>query len=246
MQSSHEVSGYDGLEIYGFIENSFVDWDGMIASIIFLPRCNMRCPFCHNSELVLSPEKYEDKRIEPDKIISFLSSNKEWIDGLTVTGGEPTLHLDRLLPFLKRVKDIGIKIKIDTNGIMPSAIRILAEEGVVDYIAMDVKSAIEPEMYSKACGIRADTVKIKESIDYIISSGIDHEFRTTVVPGISGKMEVMSIAKDIKGCKRYVLQKFRPDKTLSEDCMKIRPYTDEQMEDMLDSVKWCASEAYIR
>ncbi len=228
MQSKTEA----GLKILGFIENSFIDWDGMITSIIFLPGCNFRCPFCHNHELVSGWEKLEDKKVEPSHVLEMLSDNTQWIDGLTVTGGEPILQMGALVPFLKEVKKTGVKVKLDTNGSDPSSVKKLIDMKLVDYIAMDVKTKLEDSAYRKAAGVDVDLVKIKESIKLIISSGIDHEFRTTVVPGLVSGSDVLDIAKYLKGCMLYALHKFHPENAWSESCKKTKPYSDDEMKDM--------------
>ncbi|MEA3229344.1 MAG: anaerobic ribonucleoside-triphosphate reductase activating protein [archaeon] len=224
------------LQIFGFIQNSFIDWDGMIASVIFLPGCNFKCPFCHNHELVFEWKKLEDKRVDPSHVLSVLSEHKQWIDGLTVTGGEPTLHIDALIPFLEAVRKIGVKIKVDTNGANPSALKKLSDCKLVDYIAMDVKAKLDEESYKKAAGVDGLLDKVKESISFIISSGIDHEFRTTVVPGLVSGRDVCDIAKSLSGCKSYALQKFHPENTLEESFRDLKPYTDGDMLKMKKAV----------
>ena len=220
------------LDIFGFIENSFVDWDGMITSIIFLPRCNFRCPFCHNKELVSDWKSLDDRRVDSRDVIDVLRKNKEWIDGLTVTGGEPTLHVDALIPFLETVRKTGIKIKIDTNGANPSALKKLVEMKLVDYIAMDVKARLDEDAYAKACGVDGFLSNVKESIKFIMSCGIDYEFRTTVVPDLVTASDISDIAKSLSGCKIYVLQKFHPENSLDESFKDIKPYSDNEMENM--------------
>ncbi|MEA2004220.1 MAG: anaerobic ribonucleoside-triphosphate reductase activating protein [archaeon] len=228
MQSKTEA----GLKILGFIENSFIDWDGMITSIIFLPGCNFRCPFCHNHELVSGWEKLEDKKVDPSHVLEMLSDNAQWIDGLTVTGGEPLLQMGALVPFLKKVKKTGVKVKLDTNGSDPSSLRKLIDMKLVDYIAMDVKAKLEDSAYSKAAGVDVNLVRIKESIKLIISSGVDYEFRTTVVPGLVSGSDVLDIAKELKGCMLYALHKFHSENAWSEFCRKTKPYSDDEMKAM--------------
>ncbi|MCK4927301.1 MAG: anaerobic ribonucleoside-triphosphate reductase activating protein [Candidatus Aenigmarchaeota archaeon] len=228
MQSKTETD----LKIFGFIENSFVDWDGMITSVIFLPGCNFRCPFCHNHELISGWEKLKDREVDSSHVLRILSDNTKWIDGLTVTGGEPTLQIGALVPFLKKVKKIGLKVKLDTNGINPSALRTLVDMKLVDHIAMDVKARIEAAAYSKASGVDIDIGKIKESIKFIMSSGIDHEFRTTVVPGLVSESDVADIAKDLKGCMLYALQKYHKEHAWKDLYRKTEPYSDDEMRGM--------------
>ncbi len=228
MQSKTETD----LKIFGFIENSFVDWDGMITSVIFLPGCNFRCPFCHNHELISGWEKLKDREVDPSYVLKVLSDNTQWIDGITVTGGEPTLQIGALIPFLEKVKKMGLKVKLDTNGINPSALRTLVDMKLVDHIAMDVKARIEAAAYSKASGVDIDIGKIKESIKFIMSCGIDHEFRTTVVPGLVSESDVADIAKDLKGCMLYALQKYHKEHAWKELYKNTEPYSDDEMKSM--------------
>ncbi len=228
MQSRTEAD----LNFFGFIENSFVDWDGLITSVIFLPGCNFRCPFCHNHELISGWEKLEDRKIDPSHVLRILSDNVKWIDGLTVTGGEPTLQIGTLVPFLKKIKKLGLKVKLDTNGTDPTAIKTLVDMKLVDYIAMDVKARLEVSAYSKASGVDVDVGKIKESIKIIKSCGIDHEFRTTVVPGLVSLDDVVDIAKDLKGCRLYALQKFHSENSWKKLYRKTEPYGDDDMKEM--------------
>lgn len=228
MQSKTEAN----LKIFGFIENSFVDWDGMITSVIFLPGCNFRCPFCHNYELISGWEKLKDREVDLSHVLRILSDNTKWIDGLTVTGGEPTLQIGALVPFLEKVKKMGLKVKLDTNGTCPSSIRTLLDMKLVDYIAMDVKARLEAGAYSKASGVDVDFGKIKESIKLIKSCGIDHEFRTTVVPGLVSESDVVDIAKDLKGCRLYALQKYHKENAWKKLYRKTEPYSDDEMRGM--------------
>jgi pyruvate formate lyase activating enzyme len=139
-------------EIKGVVDLSLVDWDGKLSSVIFLPRCNFRCPFCHNYALVLHPEK--EKTIPLKRVEDNLWKQRHWLDGVCVTGGEPTLHGD-LPEFCSELKDIGLLVKIDTNGTNPTMIERLTEKGLVDYVAVDVKAPLTVEKYSKAIGVDA-------------------------------------------------------------------------------------------
>lgn len=220
------------LEISGFLETSFIDWDELITSVIYLPGCNLRCPFCHNHELIFSNKSPIDMKIHPQAVLDHLVNKTNWIDGLTVTGGEPTLHMVELVPFLKKVKKLGIKVKLDTNGSNPAAIQKLIDLKLVDYIAMDVKARLSDEKYHAAIGVNLPIDKIKESIKLIIDSGADHEFRTTVVPTLVSASDVVSIAKDLFGCKLYALQKFHQENAWKEPFKTMDSYTDDEMKAM--------------
>ena len=195
------------MDVKGFVDLSFVDWDGKVSSVIFLPNCNFRCPFCHNVNLVLNPEGIET--IPFEYINEQLTNQKGWIDGVCITGGEPTLHKD--LPELcSKIKQMGFLVKLDTNGTNPAMLKELIQKNLIDYAAMDVKAPLTPEKYSKAIGVNAEKLleKVKESINLLMNSAIDYEFRTTVVPSIHDSKDIKQICNSLKGCKKYVLQKF--------------------------------------
>jgi len=195
------------LEVKGFVDLSFVDWDGKVSSVLFLPNCNFRCPFCHNKNLVLNPESIET--IPFEYIHEQLNNQKGWIDGVCITGGEPTLH-DDLPKLCAKIKQMGFLIKLDSNGTNPVMLKELIDKNLLDYVAMDVKAPLTVEKYSKAIGVNAEKLleKVKESISLLINSGIDYEFRTTVVPTLHDSEDIKQICQSLKGCKKYVLQKF--------------------------------------
>ncbi len=219
------------MQIKGFVDTTFLDWDGKVAATVFTPGCNFRCPFCHNHGLVLNPEKYED--VEEREVLDFLIEHKDFIDGVCVTGGEPTLQKG-LVEFCQKIKRLGLGVKLDTNGTNPEVLRELLELGLVDYVAMDIKAPLDEESYSRACGVPCNVDEIKKSIQLIMSSGIDYEFRTTVVPSLHAKGDISRISADIKGAKLYVLQKFQPKFALDESLRDQKPTADEGMEKLVD------------
>ncbi len=222
------------MEIKGFVEVSFVDWDGKVASVIFLPGCNFRCPMCHNFRLVLNPGEFESVSLE--RILEFIARRKEFIDGVVVTGGEPTMHAD--LPNLCRaIKSAGLSVKLDTNGYSPSTLRRLINEKLIDYVAMDIKSAVVKEKYDVATGSDVDVAKIKESIEILMKSGIDYEFRTTVVPSINDVEDIRQIARSISGARKFVLQYFRPSGSMDSALRKTKPASKEEMDAILDAAR---------
>jgi pyruvate formate lyase activating enzyme len=224
------------MRIKGVLETSFVDWDGNIVSTIFLPGCNFRCGFCHNHRLVLEPESFEDVPLE--YLFSFWRRNRDFLDGVCITGGEPTVHRD--LPELcAAIKQLGLRVKLDTNGSKPEVLRSLIEEKLVDYIAMDVKAPLREAEYSSVAGVdvNGELSRIQESIDIIITSGIDHEFRTTVIKGVHGEREVEAIARSLQGARRYVLQKFVPHLAMSEELKKLPVLSDEEMDALVEAAK---------
>ncbi|MFW6122374.1 MAG: anaerobic ribonucleoside-triphosphate reductase activating protein [Petrotogales bacterium] len=195
------------MDVKGFVDISFVDWDKKVSSVIFLSNCNFRCPFCHNVNLVLNPEKLET--IPFEYIKDQLMRQKGWIDGVCITGGEPTLH--HSLPDLcSTIKSIDYLVKLDTNGTNPSLLKELMNEDLLDYVAMDVKAPLTPKKYSMATGVSTEILleNVKESINLLMESNINYEFRTTVVPTIHEPDDIKQICHSLKGCKKYVLQKF--------------------------------------
>ncbi len=224
------------MHIKGIIETSFVDWDGKIVSTIFLPDCNFRCGFCHNHKLVLDPESFDS--ISPAHMFRYWTKNKDFLDGVCITGGEPTLHKE--LPELCRdIKELGLKVKLDTNGTNPEVLRQLIGEKLLDYIAMDIKAPLEEDSYSDLTNVNLNDTfdMIKESIRIIINSGVDYEFRTTVIREKHSKEDIEAIAIALKGVRRYVLQKFQPKEVMDEEYKVYTSYNDEEMEEIAEVVK---------
>jgi len=222
------------MEIKGVIDVSFVDWDGKLSSVIFLPNCNFRCPFCHNVNLVLDPEKLET--IPFGYVEEQLENQRGWIDGVCITGGEPTLHKD--LPELcSRLKKMEFLVKLDTNGTNPSMLKELVDRRLVDYVAMDIKAPLTVEKYSKATGVNAEKLleKVKESINLLLGSSMDYEFRTTVVPTLHDEECIKQICYSLKGCRKYVLQKFDVSigKTTIDPDFMSKSLSEEEMQKVL-------------
>jgi len=219
------------MEIKGLIDLSLVDWDGKVSSVLFLPCCNFRCPFCQNPALVLHPEREETIPLE--RVEDYLKKQRKWIDGVCITGGEPTLHSD--LPDLcSKLKEMGFMVKVDTNGTNPTMVEELIQGGLVDYVALDIKAPLNAEKYSKAIGINAEKLlgKVKETMRILMGFKVDYEFRTTVVPTIHEEKDIEKICRGIKDCEKYVLQKFDVSlgkKTLDPEFSKLKPFTNEEM-----------------
>lgn len=225
------------LLIKGFIQNSLLDWDGKIVSTLYTPYCNFRCPYCQNAGLVLAPEKLETI---PFKVITdYLKKNKKWVDGICLTGGEPCIFKD-LPEFIKRIKDTGVMVKFDTNGAFPEILKKLIEEKLVEYIALDIKAPLEEEAYARSVGVDNKYIlyileRVKESIKIIMNSGIDYEFRTTVVPTLHTEEDIEKIAKFIKRAKKYALQNFSAQGEILDPKFKnIKPYDTETLNKMRD------------
>lgn len=195
------------MKIAGLQKVTLIDYPEKIACTIFLYGCNFRCGFCHNPELVIEPVK---EIINEKEVLSYLEKKKKYLDGVCITGGEPLLSLD--IEFLKKIKELGFKIKIDTNGSFPDKLREIIQAELVDYIAMDIKSS--KNKYNWVVGPGFDLEKIEESIKLIAESGVDYEFRTTIVEGIHDVVEAKEIAvwlNELIGKKprKFVLQGFR-------------------------------------
>ena len=201
-------------------------------SIVFLPTCNLRCPYCHAPHLVQAPNDLES--IPLDAIVNKIRQNQGWIDGIVVTGGEPTSHkhLDSLL---KVFKDTGVAVRLDTNGTNPYVLKDLIDRELLDCVAMDIKAPLRKEKYEQISGVPCDVEAIRESICIIMESGIEYEFRTTVCPTQLDGEDIESIAKTIQGAERYIIQSFRPNHCLDEGMLKIKPYSTETLRDFAAS-----------
>ena len=192
------------MKIAGLQKLTLLDYPEKIACIVFTAGCNFKCPFCHNASLVLGGE-HED--ISEEEFFAFLEKRKGMLTGVCVTGGEPTLQPD-LLPFLKKIKDMGYSVKLDTNGYKPDVLKAAVNEQLVDYVAMDIKNT--PEKYGITTGIdNFDFAPIKESIDFLLSNKVDYEFRTTVVRELHTPQDIVGASKLISGAQRYFLQTFK-------------------------------------
>ncbi len=199
------------MQIGGLQKSTLIDYPGCVACTVFLIGCNFRCPWCYSSELVL-PNKITRQPILPEKdFFDFLFKRRKLLDGVVVCGGEPTIN-NELPVFLKKIKENGFKIKLDTNGSNPELLEKLIKNNLIDYIAMDIKAPIDK--YDKVTGIKVNIDKIKKSIETIKNSEIDYEFRTTIIPDVHSKQDIIQIAKEISPAKRYFIQNFKPGKNI--------------------------------
>jgi len=214
------------VEIGGLQKVTLIDYPGRIAATVFLCGCNFRCPWCYSSELVLPEKIKKQPRISEKDFFNFLKERKELLEGVVICGGEPTVHKD-LPVFLKKIKKLGYLVKIDTNGSNPGMLKKLIDEKLIDYVAMDIKAP--KEKYSKAVGAKVDVKKIQKSIDILRKSKVDHEFRSTIIPGVHNKKDIIDMARWIRGGKAYYLQQFRPEKTIDPKFEKIKPYSQEYL-----------------
>lgn len=191
------------MRIGGLQKVSLLDFPGKIAATVFLPGCNMRCPFCHNAPLVL-PEQRLDPGLSEQELLDFLQTRRGKLDGVCITGGEPTLHRD-LPELLRAVKAMGFAVKLDTNGTNPGMLSELLREGLLDYVAMDIKNS--PEKYSLTCG-GEHLAEVKKSAALLMESGTDYEFRTTVTKQLHTPEDIEAIGKWLAGAKGYYIQQF--------------------------------------
>jgi pyruvate formate lyase activating enzyme len=204
------------MRIGGVVHNSLIDWEGKIVSVIFTIGCNFRCGYCHNPSLVLPDLIRKAQNIPIDEVLEVLEERKKWIDGVVVTGGEPTIHAD-LPDLLNRLKTMGLIIKLDTNGTNPEMIKEIVNSGLIDFVAMDIKTVQEEPEYNKivGCHIRDITGLVKESIDLLRQSGVRYQFRTTVIPWYHSE-KIMSRLKHQFRNDPYLLQQFRAGNTIKD------------------------------
>lgn len=210
--------------IAGFVKNSLADFLGCISSVLFLPGCNFNCFYCHNRQLL--QDNYEN--IDTQTIFDFLQKRKGMIDGVVISGGEPTLHED-LLMFIKKIKNIGYKVKLDTNGSSPDIIKQFLQEEVCDYYAVDYKAP--KDKYKDICGENANSDDTLKTISILAESSIDFEVRTTVFPQLTQE-DLILMAKELPLLPRYVLNRYKkPTLYMPQDKARIehRPYTQKEL-----------------
>jgi pyruvate formate lyase activating enzyme len=228
--------------IGGFQKFTLLDYPGKIAAVVFTMGCNFRCPYCHNPEIV-DPKKinYENK-IKTEEVLKFLSSRKNDLDGVCITGGEPTLQ-PGLAEFVKKIKDLGFLVKIDTNASHPKIIEDLSKRDMVDYWAVDLKTS--PEKYNILTKKNNITENISASINLITKSNAEMELRTTVAPGVVEADDFNDMIKWVNKINpktfsklyRYSIQNFRPEITLNKEFEKVRPHSKEKLEIIADKIK---------
>ncbi|MCD6413516.1 MAG: anaerobic ribonucleoside-triphosphate reductase activating protein [Elusimicrobia bacterium] len=218
--------------IANFMELSLIDWDGVLSSVVFLSGCPWRCPYCHNSDL------WEVKRgIPEDKFFEYLKKRKNWIEGVVILGGEPLIGED-VIPFARKIKNWGLRVKIDTNGSKPEILKKLMAERLVDFVAMDVKTRLTGEKYDRAAGIKNVALeKVKKSMEILFAGGVSFELRTTMVPEIVDKEDLIYNLKFIPGKTSYVLQQFSPDNVPVPHFRSLSPYSEDYIKDICEELK---------
>lgn len=225
------------MKISGLQKLTLLDYPGKVACTVFTKGCNFRCPYCHNASLVLMHGKEsagKEEFIEERDFFDFLEKRKKVLDGVVVTGGEPTINED-LPEFMEKIKRAGFKVKLDTNGAFPQRLKELILNGLVDYVAMDIKSS--PDMYAKTVGVNhLDFTAVDESRKFLMEKNVDYEFRTTVVRGIHRPRDILKAAKWIEGAEAYYLQQFKDSGDLIDN-RSLHAYSEEDMYMLADIVR---------
>lgn len=219
------------IKIGGFQKSSLIDYPEKISAIIFIQGCNFKCPYCHNPELV---GRTSCAPLNTSEVLDFLKSRIGKLDGVVITGGEPTLHKD-LPELILQIKDLGFLVKLDTNGTNPDLLQDLIDKKLIDYVAMDIKAPIEK--YSDVVCAKVDTENILKSIEILKKSNVDYEFRTTVVKSQLSLEDFEKIGKMIKNTNKYYLQRFVPTKTLNKSFVNQLTYTDEKFTPIIENLK---------
>lgn len=224
---------------------SMIDYPEKVSCIVFTPGCNFRCGYCHNPEFVL-PEKVAELRsslIEEEAFFNFLKQRGHLLDGVVITGGEPTLMPD-LEQFIVKIKNLGYLVKLDSNGNRPAVLKRLLDKGLIDYVAMDFKTSLP--RYESFAGKWAVEKNIAESINMLKTSGVDHEFRTTLVKEVHTPEVLKEMTRTVAGMKKLFLQTFRPGITLSPTFSSYTPFTSEETEQIAETFRQHAAEVIIR
>lgn len=220
------------MQIAGLVKNSFVDYPGYIASTVFVPGCNMDCVYCHNKHIWHTVERIPEK-----EIFDFLESHIGFLDGVVITGGEPTLQRD-LAQFIKRIRLMGYKVKLDTNGLLPHVIERLFKD--IDYIAMDVKAPLGE--YNRIQSMKINECNIEKSIELIMNSGIDYEFRTTFAPQLSVD-DIELIAQQLQGAKKYAIQQYRRE---HDNIIALAPHSNSEVEQAAERARQYIDNVIVR
>lgn len=238
IRSCQSLFDQNNMNIQGFQKLTLLDYPGKTACTVFTHGCNFRCPFCHNASLVT---RKQDAQVTEDEFFAFLKKRRGVLDGVCVTGGEPLLQ-DDIAFFLGRIKEEGFDVKLDTNGSMPDKLSNLINSGVVDYIAMDIKTSLKN--YQRVAGVDIDQSKIAESVKLIKSSTISHEFRTTAVKNLHTEDDFLSIAALISCDSSYFIQSYKDSGDVINTLCAA--FSKEELEQILQNVKKLLPKASLR
>lgn len=214
------------MRIKGFQGTSLLDFPGRLAALVFTGGCNLTCPYCHNPGLVLDPGQYPDYPL--DELLADLRQRSGFIDGVVVSGGEPTLE-SGLEDFLTELKGMGLQVKLDSNGLLPDVLQRLLNRNLIDYLAIDLKTA--PGRYSELHSVEVDNAPLLETIELTKAATCDSEFRTTCVPGLVETVDIKAMGEAIRGAKLWVLQQFVPQHALDTSLHEIEPHTSQILQD---------------
>lgn len=227
--------------VFGGLERfTLIDYPGKTACMVYTIGCNFRCPYCHNPELV---DETTTVRITEREFFEFLDTRKKIIEGVVITGGEPTMHDD--LPLVMReIKDRGFLVKLDTNGTRPQMLRDVIRQELVDYVAMDIKAPFAA--YGRVVARPVDTEAVRRSVALLIASPVEYEFRTTLVKGMLSPRDIRQIGREIQGARRYVLQKFVSTKILNPQFRRKVSYSDEEMKKLQEMINPYVDHCQIR
>ena len=228
------------MKFYGMQKMTLLDYPGYVACTLFTGGCNFRCPFCHNALLVLDLD--ENYTIPEEEVLAFLKKRQGLLDGVCVTGGEPLINKD-IGDFLSKVKELGFKMKLDTNGTNPALLKELVSQNLVDYVAVDIKNS--PEKYAETVGLKSfDMSTINETVNFLMTGSVDYEFRTTVTKQFHTEKSMEEAARFIRGAKRYFLQNFVDSGNLIGS--GITGQSKEEMEKLLAVVKKYVPDSCLR
>jgi pyruvate formate lyase activating enzyme len=220
------------VEIKGIEKFSSRDFPGHISSTVFLGGCTFRCPYCHNADLVLRPETIPS--MAADYFLSYLDGRKGWLEAICFTGGEPLLHED-IEDLIRVVRERGLLVKLDTNGSFPDRLEALLALGLLDWVAMDVKAPLE--RYREVTRSTIDVERVVRSTDVIRASGVKHTFRTTVVPGLVGKDDVVKIGEWLNGAEHYLIQQFVPQTTIDPAFLEVKPFSRSELGEIVAAAR---------
>ncbi|MDR2865840.1 MAG: anaerobic ribonucleoside-triphosphate reductase activating protein [Methanomassiliicoccaceae archaeon] len=228
------------MRIAGFVKTTLQDWEGKNACMVLLAGCNFKCPYCNRPDLVSGPE--ED--IDPATILKYIKENKDFLEAVVISGGEPTMHSD-LYKLITDLRKLKVKIKLDTNGYSPDLLDDLIGAKLVDKVCINIMAPLDPVLYSKAAGIDVDVERIRRSLKILDGSGITYEIRTVIVPGIINHESFVKLLKDLDGSKSMIIQQFDPRITLDPK-MKITPYPKPVLVKMAETAKGYIERVRIR
>lgn len=234
------------MRIGGYQKTSLIDYPGKVAAVIFTQGCNFRCPFCHNRDLVLVD--FQTPLFDTDAVLDDLKERRKLLDGVVITGGEPTIQ-PNLEEFIKKIKSLGLSTKLDTNGSTSTILGSMVNIKLVDYVALDLKAPLD-ERYKRVSKYRSIKVsKVEESISFLVRSGIEYELRTTVVPGLHSEKDILDLGRqlsEIAPKAKWVLQNFQPKNCLDPAFLDVEPYDQVTLEKFLAAARGFVPNAQLR